>query len=84
MNSFEKGNESYVVFRIRSCIVAHKRMLHRECEKLQKETEDAAVATQKRAESKQKPVKKDAKAAEASTTSDRSLAKKFLPLVTVT
>jgi hypothetical protein len=52
--------------------------------RVQKETEDAAITPYKRAEWMQKPVKKDAKEAEASTTSDRPTAKKFLPLVTVT
>jgi hypothetical protein len=50
-------------------------MLHREPEMASKETEDAAIATEKRAKRQRKAVEKAAKKAEASTTAKRSSAK---------
>ena len=74
-NNSKKARDELVIYRRRSCILTHPSLLNRECEKLQKKTDDAAEAAEKRNEKKRKAVEKATKKAEASNTAKKPRAK---------
>ena len=71
----KKARDELVIYRRRSCILTHPSLLNRESEKLQKKTDDAAEAAEKRDEKKRKAVEKATKKAEASKTAKKPRAK---------
>ena len=76
----KKAKDELVIYRRRSCILTHQSLLNRECEKLQKKTEDAAVAAEKKDEKKRKAVENAAKKADASKAAKKPRIKSLLPV----
>ena len=76
----KKAKDELVIYRRRSCILTHQSLLNRECEMLQKKTEDAAVAAEKKDEKKRKAVENAAKKADASKAAKKPRIKSLLPV----
>ena len=76
----KKAKDELVIYRRRSCILTHQSLLNRACEKLQKKTEDAAVAAEKKDEKKRKAVENAAKKADALKAAKKPRIKSLLPV----